>query len=291
MTLAHTHDLVAAAVARSSAVPAFNVITLEHAEAIIEGAESSGVAVLLQVSENAIRYHQAAREPNGGFAPLLAACRELASASSIGVGLHLDHIESLELADRCLERADELGIGSIMFDGSTLAYAANVEITAAFTERAHARGVWVEAELGAIGGKDGAHTPGVRTDPDEARDFALATGVDALAVAVGSSHAMTEQTGSLDLDLISALAARVEIPLVLHGSSGVPHAQLAQAVAAGIRKVNVGTALNVAWTTAVRAALADQPTAVDPRRYFAGARDEMAAVVSRLCSVIARGEG
>lgn len=280
-----------AAIARSSAVPAFNVITLEHAEAIVEGAESSGVPVLLQISENAIVYHRNARDPLGGFAPLLAACRELATASSVGVGIHLDHIESVELAGSCLDRADELGISSIMFDASTQDYASNVAATAAVADRAHALGLWVEAELGAIGGKGGAHAPGVRTDPVEAHDFAFATAVDALAVAVGSTHAMTERSAALDLDLIADLAARVDVPLVLHGSSGVPDAQLVLAVAAGIRKVNVGTALNVAWTAAVRATLADEPNVVDPRRYFSPARDDMAAVVAHLCAVIARGEG
>ena len=101
---------------------------------------------------------------------------------------------------------------------------------------------------------------------------------------------MTERSASLDLDLITRIAARVDVPLVLHGSSGIPDAQLVLAVAAGIRKVNVGTALNVAWTGAVRAALADQPDAVDPRRYFSAGRDDMAAVVAHLCAVIARGE-
>src|SRR5581483_3151701 len=121
----------------------------------------------------------------------------------------------------------------------------------------HANGLWLEAELGYVGGKpdqpQSAHGAGVRTDPDEARDFVAATGVDALAVAVGSSHAMTTRTATLDAELVAALHRAVAVPLVLHGSSGVPDDSLVTAIRAGITKVNVGTALNVAMTGAVRA--------------------------------------
>jgi fructose-bisphosphate aldolase class II len=114
-----------------------------------------------------------------------------------------------------------------------------------------------------------------------------ATGVDGLAVAVGSSHAMTEQTASLDLDLIARLAEAVPVPLVLHGSSGVPDAVLREAIAAGIRKVNVGTGLNIAFTAEVRAMLDSTPTLTDPRRYLAPARDRVGELVAHLCEVIA----
>src|SRR6185312_10019142 len=138
-------------------------------------------------------------------------------------------------------------------------------LTSDYARRAHDAGLWVEAELGEIGGKDGAHAPGVRTDPSEARAFVALTGVDGLAVAVGSSHAMTSKDAQLDLALIAELAEAVPVPLVLHGSSGVSTSMLLDAVAAGIRKVNVGTALSVAFTAAVRAFLAANPTASDPR--------------------------
>ena len=282
MTLAPTRELVAAAVARNGAVPAFNVIALEHVEAIVTGAERAGIGVLLQLSENAIRYH------DGRAQPLLAAMHELAAGASVPVGIHLDHIESLELVDDLLGVTGRFGVGSIMFDASALDYAANVATTARVARRAHALGLWVEAELGAIGGKDGAHAPGVRTDPSEAAAFVAATGVDGLAVAVGSSHAMTSRTASLDFGLIAELAGAVPLPLVLHGSSGVPDDGLARAVESGIRKVNVGTALNGAWTGAVRLALAASPSLVDPRKYDAPARDATADLVAHLAAVIAR---
>jgi fructose-bisphosphate aldolase class II len=162
--------------------------------------------------------------------------------------------------------------------------------TRAAAEWAHSAGLWIEAELGFVGGKpdspQSAHAAGVRTDPQEAHAFVAATGVDALAVAVGSSHAMTTRTAALDTDLIAAIHATVPVPLVLHGSSGVPDDQLRAAVAAGIRKVNVGTALNVAMTRSIRETLAGDPELVDPRKYLAPARDAIAASVCELIGVI-----
>jgi fructose-bisphosphate aldolase class II len=279
VSLAPTRVLVAEAVANGGAVPAFNVLSLDHVEAVATGAAQAGSPALLQLSENAIAFR-------GAPEPLLAACREVAKASGSPLGIHLDHIEDRALVDRVLARAQEFGVGSIMFDASRLDYADNVAETREVVRRAHDAGVWVEAELGEIGGKDGAHAPGVRTDPAEAAAFVAATGVDGLAVAVGSSHAMRDRSARLDLDLIARLAAAVPVPLVLHGSSGVADDVIAAAVAAGIRKVNVGTALNIAFTGSLRAALADQPDAVDPRRYTRDARAAMAELVARFCRVV-----
>jgi fructose-bisphosphate aldolase class II len=279
VTLAMTSELIATAVRSGSALAAFNVLGLDHAEAVALGAASAGSPALLQLSENAIAFR-------GAPEPLLAACREIAIASASPLGIHLDHIEDHALAVRTLARAHEFGVGSIMFDASKRDYADNVAATRDVVSRAHDAGVWVEAELGEIGGKDGAHAPGVRTDPAEAVAFVEATGVDGLAVAVGSSHAMRDRSAQLDLGLIGELAASVPVPLVLHGSSGVADEVIAAAVAAGIRKVNVGTALNLAYTAALRDALATHPDAVDPRRYTRDARTEMAGLVSGFCAVV-----
>jgi fructose-bisphosphate aldolase, class II len=148
--------------------------------------------------------------------------------------------------------------------------------------------VWVEAELGEVGGK-GAHAPGVRTDVDDAVAFVAATGVDALAVAVGSEHAMRERSASLDEQLIGRLAERVPVPLVLHGSSGVPDAGIAGAISAGMRKINIGTHLNAVLTGAVRAELARDPAVIDPRAYLRPAREAVAAEVERLVRLISWG--
>jgi fructose-bisphosphate aldolase class II len=271
MTNVSTAELVARAVRDETFALALNVITLEHAEAILSGAELAQSSVILQVSENAIRYHR-------GGVPLLAACAALVEDHGASASIHLDHVTDVELLG--LARSD-LGVSSVMYDASELPYDDNVARTRAVTEDLHALGLWVEAELGAIGGKGGAHAPGVRTDPQEAAEYVAATGVDGLAVAVGSTHAMTSQTASLDIDLVRSIAAAVPVPLVLHGSSGVPPDQLREAADVGIRKINVGTALNVAFTGAVREALVDEAL-TDPRRYLGPARDATAASVRQI---------
>lgn len=271
------------AAAAGRAVPAFNVITLESAEAVVAGSQAVGVGVLLQVSENAIRFH-------GGAEPLLAACRELATAASTGIGIHLDHVADLGLAERLIEKAPEFGIGSIMFDASERGDAENATTTARIATRAHAAGLWVEAELGAIGGKGGVHAPGVRTGPAEAAAFVDATGVDGLAVAVGTQHAMRDRSAVPDVDLIRRIGAAVPVPLVLHGSSGVSDHALSAAVRAGIRKVNVGTALNAAWASGLVTYLTQNPDQTDPRRYSAQARADMTELVVHLCRVVAADE-
>jgi len=274
--LTPTGDLVAAARAAGTAIPAFNVITIEHAEAIVAGAEAAGAPVILQISENAVRFH------SHRLGPIAAATRAVADAASVGVALHLDHVEDTAL----LGQAAAHGFGSVMVDASRLPYADNVAATAAAVTGLHAAGLWVESELGEVGGKNGAHAPGVRTDPGEAARYVEATGVDALAVAVGSSHAMTDRTARLDHALIASLREAVPVPLVLHGSSGVPDDELAAAVAAGMVKINIGTALNTAFTAAVRTTLAADEALVDPRQYLAPARDAMSATAAHFAALL-----
>jgi fructose-bisphosphate aldolase class II len=218
--------------------------------------------------------------------PIAAACAELASAAAVPVALHLDHVTEEALA----AEAAAAGFSSLMFDAGALPYAENVELTAREAVKAHDAGLWIEAELGYVGGKpdapQSAHAPGVRTDPGEARAFVAATCVDALAVAVGSSHAMMTRTARLDLELIARLREALPVPLVLHGSSGVPDDELRAAVAAGIAKVNVGTALGQSMTAAVRDVLAGDPAVVDPRKYLAPARTAMTDAVRRVLTVL-----
>ena len=271
MTVARTGDLVQDARSRGTAVAAFNVITLEHAEAAAAAADSSRVPVILQISENAVRFH------GGNLEPIAVATAAVARAAEMPIALHLDHV-----VDEALLAASLTSVfSSVMYDAGRLPHADNLERTARAVRQGHAAGLWVEAELGYVGGKpdapQSAHADGVRTDPDEAADFVRRTGVDALAVAVGSSHAMTNPTALLDHDLIARLHDRLAVPLVLHGSSGVSSAELRRAVAAGIAKINVGTALNVALTQSIRTTLDAQPDLVDPRRFLAPARDAMTA--------------
>ena len=276
MPLVPTRDLMRDAQRSGTGLAAFNVITLEHAEAVVSGAEASSRPLIVQLSENAVGFH------GGDVFTMAAAISSLAQASSARLAMHLDHVESFPL----LHDSAAAGFSSVMFDASRLDYADNVRATARATQWAHANGLYLEAELGAVGGKGGAHRPGTRTDPAEARRFVTDTGVDALAVAVGSSHAMVERSAALDHHLIARLGRAVPVPLVLHGSSGVPDDELRTAVAAGIVKVNFGTILNVAYTGAVRTALLADPHVVDPREYLAPARGAVATTVARLAGVI-----
>ncbi|MBT2525461.1 class II fructose-bisphosphate aldolase [Streptomyces sp. ISL-99] len=281
MPLVSTGELVTAARESGHGLAAFNVITLEHAEAIAAGAERAGAPAVLQISENAVKFH------GGDLTAIAAAATAVARASAAPLSLHLDHVESVEL----LRAAHPAGFSSAMFDASKLTYGDNVKATAEAVRWGHERGIWIEAELGKVGGKEGeapldAHAPGVRTDPVEAASYVADTGVDALAVAVGSSHAMTDRTAALDHDLIAALRAAVPVPLVLHGSSGVPDGEIRRAVAAGMVKINVGTALNTAFTGAVRTYLDANPATVDPRKYLVPAREAMTGTVAHFLGLM-----
>jgi len=251
------------------------VIGIEHAEAIVAGAEKAGSAVVLQISENCVAYH-------GALAPIGRAVLAAADAATVPTAVHLDHATSADL----IHEAVELGFGSVMYDGSALVYAENVRETARIAAWCHNRGVFVEAELGEVGGKAGAHTAGARTDPSEAADFVCATGVNFLAVAVGSSHAMVTRDAVLDLDLIRRIHAAVLVPLVLHGSSGVPDETLDAAIRAGLTKINIATQLNKMFTSAVRGYLTGDSEVTDPRRYLAVGREAVAAEVARLLGVL-----
>jgi fructose-bisphosphate aldolase class II len=276
MSLVTLGEVLAAARRESRGVGAFNVIQVEHAEALVAAAEETGLPVVLQISENAARYH-------GALAPIALATKAVAVASSATCVLHLDHAEDEALVDEAVA----LGFTSVMFDGSRLDDATNRATTRAVVLRCHDAGVSVEAELGEIGGKDGVHAPGVRTDPGDAAAFAADTGVDALAVAVGSSHAMTSRTATLDLELVARIRDLVSVPLVLHGSSGVPDDTLVSAVRAGMTKVNIATHLNAAFTRAVRDHLEANPSVVDTRRYLGAGRTAVQAEAARLLRLLA----
>nr|WP_281070262.1 class II fructose-bisphosphate aldolase [Paeniglutamicibacter kerguelensis] len=274
--MVNTAEIMNAARASNIGQGAFNVIHLESAEALIRGAELAQTPVILQISENCVSYH-------GGLEPIALATLAAARNAGVPVAVHLDHAESEDLA----RAAVDLGFGSIMFDGAHLDYGQNVAATRRVAEYAHAAGVYVEAELGKIGGKDGAHAPGVRTDPQEALSFVGATGVDALAVAVGSSHAMLDRSAALDIELIASIRAALDVPLVLHGSSGVSDENIVAAIDAGMTKINVSTHLNGFFTRAIRQYLEENPTVVDSRKYLARGRDAMAQETDRLLTLFA----
>ena len=276
--LADTAVLARDCAARKVGLAAFNVVLLDHAEAFVDAAENTGLPLVLQLSQNAVKYH------GGRLRPLGRALIELAAASTVPVSVHLDHAESTDL---CRE-AVELGFTSIMYDGSKLPDAQNRETTAEITAFAHEHGVSVEAELGEVGGKNGVHDPSARTNPEDAAQFVADTGVDLLAVAVGSSHAMATREAVLDNQLIAAIHELVPVPLVLHGSSGVPDEGMVAAIQAGMTKINVSTHLNVVFTQGVRQILDENPKIVDPRKYVGPATHVVQEEVARLMRLYAQ---
>ncbi len=276
MPLATATDLLASAAREGRAVGAFNVVLLEHAEAFVAAAERAELPTVLQISENCVLYH-------GGLAPLAQATLCLAESATQQICVQLDHAVSRRLVDEAVS----LGLPAVMFDGSLLDYPTNVSETALVVTACHRAGVSVEAELGVVGGKGGVHAPGARTNPGEAAAFVAATGIDALAVAVGTEHRMTARDARVDFGLIERLRAAVACPLVLHGSSGVSDEDLRRAVSAGMAKVNISTHLNAVFTAAVRENLALNPANVDPREFVGTGREALSAEAERLLRILA----
>ena len=275
MSRTHAKQLVLDAKRTRSAIGAFNVILLEHAEALVAGAEMAKLPVILQISENCVNYHKALK-------PISVATIAIAETASVPVSVHLDHAENEDLVKQALD----LGYDSIMFDGSKLSYSDNIAASARIAELCKQYGATLEVEIGEVGGKDGVHAPGVRTNPREAQAFSDATGADLLAVAVGSSHAMTTRDATLDFELITEIAETVAVPLVLHGSSGVSDPDLQRAVKAGMSKINIATHLNNVFTGQIREVLQASPELVDPRKYIAPGRDAIASEVARLLALL-----
>jgi ketose-bisphosphate aldolase len=244
--LARGMSILHEARASQTAIAAMTTYTLESTRAICEAAEQLGQPVILQAG--------ASSAAAVGLELLAASALSAAHRAGVLVGVHLDH--SIELGE--VERSIELGYTSVMIDGSHLPFEDNVALTRQVVERAHAADVWVEAELGALAGDEDVSTQatsGALTDPDQAAEFAARTGVDALAVAVGNVHGFTEQPVRLDLERLRQIAATTPVPLVLHGASGLPDADVRGAVSAGVVKVNINAELRRAYVLSLQSAV------------------------------------
>jgi len=253
------------------AVGAFNANNMEQVQAIIEAAQEERAPVILQVSQGAIRY--------AGLYFAAGLVKIAAEQADIPVVLHLDHGTSFEQNVLCLR----VGFTSLMFDGSKLPYEENVAITKRVCEIAHIAGIPVEAELGRVLKATDDVTPeeveAAMTDPDQAKEFIELTGADSLAVAVGSIHAMREREATLDIPRIEAIRQKTGVPLVLHGSSGVKHESVVEAIEHGICKVNVATYLNQAFVRGMREGFERHPDEVDPRKYLSISRENVKEAV------------
>jgi len=255
------------------AVGAFNTNNLEITHAIFQAAEKLHAPVIVQTSAGALRY--------AGKDYLPAIVRIHAQLSPVPATLHLDHGPSFELVIACLR----LGYTSVMIDGSHLPFEENIALTKRVVEAAHAVGVSVEAELGRIVGAEEhvvvSDREAFMTDPDQAAEFVERTGIDALAVSIGNAHGFYKGEPNLDFDRLRAIRDNVDVPLVLHGASGIPDHQIRTAVSLGICKINIDTEIRHAFATAVRKYMAENPEQIDPRKILRPAIEAMQAVVER----------
>jgi fructose-bisphosphate aldolase class II len=270
MTLCNPKAWILEAQRGGYAIGAFNGNTLEQMQSVALAAAAENAPVIVQVSHRALQYLGSGSEILG--LRYVAAMGVVAAQSvSVPVALHLDHANEDEVV-----QAVALGFTSVMFDGSLLSYEENVQVTRRLAKIAHAADVCIEAELGEVPKPGVSDSTEALTDPDEAKAFVEATGIDTLAVALGSVHAETEKHISIELERLNAIRQSVSVPLVLHGSSGVNDAEIAEGIRLGLSKINVATQLNVVFTQAVRDTVGKS---VDPRKYLAPAREAMTEAV------------
>jgi tagatose 1,6-diphosphate aldolase GatY/KbaY len=258
------------------AIAALNVENMEMAQAVISAAEKAQAPVIVQTTSSTLKY-----APPSVFAGMV---RRLAQSAKIPIALQLDHGNSLDLAKECVAA----GYTSLMIDGSKLPYDDNVALTRSVVQAAH--GLPVEAELGTVGGKEDSHeAQTLYTDPREAVRFVLETGISSLAIAIGTAHGVYKETPLLRIDRLEQIRKVVPIPLVLHGSSGVPYAQVRACIKRGICKVNYATELRIAFSDGVKSALAKNPDAYDPKQYLAAGREAVEARAMELIQLCGSG--
>lgn len=260
MPLVTSKELLLDAQKRGYAVGAFNVENMEMVMAVIAAAEETGSPVIMQTTPGTVRF--------AGLDYYLANAAAAAKRAAVPVVMHLDHGNSFELA----MEAYRTGYTSIMIDGSKLSFEDNIALTRRVAEACHPGGIPVEGELGRVGGKEddlqnADENP--YTDPEEALEFVRRTGVDSLAVGIGTSHGVYKGIPRVNVERLSEIRELVDVPLVLHGTSGVPDEQVRDCVRRGICKVNYATDLRIAFTKGVREYLRENPDAFDPKKYAA----------------------
>lgn len=239
------------------AIAGFNVFGYEDAKAVVQAAESVDMPVILMANKVAV-----AHMPVKILGGILT---EIAKESKVPVCVHLDHSDSLEN----IQKAIDAGFTSVMLDASQKSYEENANMTKEVVKAAHRNNVSVESEIGSVGYSDcetGIQTQ--YTEPEMAQRFVDETGVDALAVSIGNVHRMTTQTIHLQFDRLEKIKKLVDVPLVLHGSSGIPDDEVIRAVQSGIRKVNIGTALRMVFGNTLREELQKNPQEFDRIKIF-----------------------
>lgn len=251
------------------AIGAFNVENMEMVQAVVAAAEELKAPVILQTTPGTVRY--------AGLPMYYSMVKAAAEAASIPVAIHLDHGDSYELAIQALKA----GYTSVMIDGSHMPFEENVRLTKQVVDACRPLNVPVEAELGRIGGKEDTLDGGAGnyTDPEKAREFVQRTGVATLAVAIGTAHGIYAEEPKLDKELLSDINKVVDVPLVLHGASGLSDEDIKDCIGRGICKVNFATELRQAFSAGVKAYLTQFPDAIDPKKYNSMGRENVKKLV------------
>jgi fructose-bisphosphate aldolase class II len=271
MALVSVNELLLKAEQGGYAVGAFNANNMEIVQAIVQAAEKENSPVIMQASQGAIAY--------AGLDFITEMVRLAAVSASVPVALHLDHGTDFDQVVKCIRS----GFTSVMYDGSKLPLEENIAMTKKVLDMSRPIGVSVEAELGKIGGtEDNVHVSekeAMYTDPEEARYFVEQTGVDSLAIAIGTAHGQYKGEPKLDFERLRQIKTLVKIPIVLHGSSGVPDESIRQAIGLGIRKVNIDTNIREAFVGEMRRVMAEKPNEIDPRKILGPAREAAVAII------------
>ena len=271
MSIISTKYLLQDAQAKGYAVPAFNIHNAETIQAIVEVCSEMQSPVILAGTPGTFKHI--------AFEEIYALCSAYSRSFKIPLAIHLDHHETL--AD--IRRKVNAGVRSAMIDGSHFPFAENVKLVKSVVDFCHLNDCSVEAELGRLGGveveMDVDEESAFLTDPQEARRFVEQTGVDSLAVAIGTAHGLYTKKPKIDFQRLGEIREVVSVPLVLHGASDVPDEYVRRTIALGVCKVNVATELKIAFSNAVKAWFADNPDGNDPRFYMRVGMEAMKAVV------------
>ncbi|MCF0145987.1 MAG: class II fructose-bisphosphate aldolase [Eubacterium sp.] len=257
MAFVTSQDMLIKADQQGYAVGAFNVENMEMVMAVIRACEELNAPAMLQTTPSTIGY--------AGLPLFVANVKTCAEAAKVPICLHLDHGSSYDLAMQALRQ----GYSSIMIDGSKLSLEENILLSARVADACRANNIPVEAELGKVGGKEDdleVSDPGY-TDPEDAVRFVRETGVTSLAVAIGTAHGIYKGEPRLDINRLSEIDQVVDIPLVLHGASGVPDETVKECIRRGIRKVNFATELRIAYSDGIKEYLSEDPSVFDPKKY------------------------
>ncbi|OYO59409.1 fructose-1,6-bisphosphate aldolase, class II [Lachnotalea glycerini] len=277
MPLVSTKEMLLKASKGNYAVAAFNVENMEMVQAVIEAAEELNAPVILQTTPSTVKY--------GGITMYRSMVNAIAQVARVPVAMHLDHGDSPQLCKEAIEGK----YTSVMIDGSKLSFEENIQVSKLVVEMAKDLSISIEAELGTVGGKEDGHIvtekEALYTNPAQAREFVEKTNVNSLAIAIGTAHGFYKGEPKIDFERLSEIKEIVEIPLVLHGASGLPDTTVIKAIELGICKVNFATELRAAYTKGVRKILDSDVDVFDPKKYGTAGRTEVKELVKHKITI------